>query len=93
MINDFLKMDIFFIITTFCVLFLSVLVGLVLARLFNILRHVEKITKEIAEESADIRGDVKKLRTHMTKEGMEMVDTIQDLRKGARKFFSKKKLT
>lgn len=60
--DEFLKMDVFFLVTTLVVIVLGFLSALILFRLWKILGHVEHISEHVAEESDLIREDITHLR-------------------------------
>jgi hypothetical protein len=60
--DGFLRMDIFFMVTTFCVVFLTVLIGLVFWKLLRILKHVERIAEVAGREAENLREDAAYLR-------------------------------
>lgn len=61
--NDFLKMDVFFFITTLAVILFTFFGAVVLWRLSRILKHIEHISEQAALESESIRGDLAEMRT------------------------------
>lgn len=65
--NDFLKMDVFFFITTIALILLTSFGTVVLWRLANILKNVEHISEQIALESDGIRSDLAGMRTDIRK--------------------------
>ncbi len=60
--DAFLKMDIFFLVTTLAVVALTVLSAITLFRLNRILRSVEHITEQVAAESDAVRLDLAEMR-------------------------------
>ena len=60
--DDFLKMDVFFVIATVSTVILTALAALVLWRLARILKDVERVSGEVAAESELIRKDIHDLR-------------------------------
>ncbi|QQG38306.1 MAG: hypothetical protein HYS26_02025 [Candidatus Kaiserbacteria bacterium] len=60
--DDFLKMDIFFVVTTLVVLAFGVVFGFILVRIYRILGYLEEISKELSAEAKDIRSDVQEVR-------------------------------
>lgn len=60
--DDFLKMDVFFVVATVSTVLLSALVAIILWRLSRILASVERITEQVALESEEIRKDLGELR-------------------------------
>ncbi len=70
--DSFLKMDIFFIVTTCAVVILTVLLGLVTWRIFRILEHVEHISEQAAREADALRVDLAELRGSIKREGFAL---------------------
>ena len=70
--NDFAKMDLFFVVTTVVVLALGILVTLILFRVWRILGYVEEISGMISEEGKLLRTDVARLRSRVEREGLRM---------------------
>lgn len=60
--DEFLKMDIFFVVATVAVAVLAVLSSFILWRLERILKHVEHISEQAAAESDNIRHDLDEMR-------------------------------
>lgn len=79
--EDILKMDIFFFVTTLVVLVLGVLAGMVLYRLWKILKNVEHISGQVAQESEIIRQDIASLRSDIKEGKGKLMSTLS--------FFSK----
>ncbi len=75
--SDFLKMDIFFAVTTAVVVILGLLVALVLVVVFRILRNVEHISRNISEESDIVRRDVADVRMAVKREGFRFKHLLQ----------------
>lgn len=67
--SEFLKMDIFFFVTTVAVVIVGALVGVALYYVIRILRNVEHVSERVAEESDNIRSDLQELRSNLRKEG------------------------
>ncbi|MBU1292908.1 hypothetical protein KJ819_02455 [Patescibacteria group bacterium] len=67
--DDFLKMDIFFIVATAAAVVLSVLLVLVLVRVLRVLKNIEEVTDIVVEESEQIRDDIREVRERVKKEG------------------------
>jgi hypothetical protein len=67
--DEFLKMDIFFVVTTVAVIVLTVLVALVLVRLFRILHTVGEISTMLSEEGKELRADIHHMRAEITQKG------------------------
>lgn len=60
--TEFLKMDIFFVITTLAVIAVGAVLVIVLIRFRRVLGNIERISKNAAEESDALREDIKDLR-------------------------------
>jgi len=89
--NDFLKMDIFFIITTLVVLMLGIVVTLILFRVWRILGHVEDISRDISEESALLRSDVAQMRARIKTEGFKFAHIMSLFSSRVARFWGKEK--
>jgi biopolymer transport protein ExbB/TolQ len=70
--EEFLKMDVFFVVTTLAVIIVSVLLGIALYYIIRILRNVEHVSERVAEESDNIQSDLRELRANIRKEGAKM---------------------
>ena len=60
--DQFLKMDVFFFVTTLAVVVLGAITAFVLVRFYRILGHLEHISEQAALESDRIREDIAELR-------------------------------
>jgi len=60
--DEFAKMDIFFVVTTFAVALLSIVSAFVLYRVWKILGHVERFMQEVNEETSLVRHDIARAR-------------------------------
>lgn len=65
--NEFLKMDIFFFVTTVAVILLAGCATLVTWRITRILQHIEHISEQISRESDSIRADLAEVRADIRK--------------------------
>jgi len=70
--TDFLKMDIFFFITTLVVVALGVILLLIGLRLWRILGHVERIMEIAEEETELIKEDIADLRSDIRRRGFSI---------------------
>lgn len=61
--DEFLKMDIFFFVTTIVVIVLGVFTAFVLWRLERVLKNIEHISEQVAIESDMVRQDIAELRS------------------------------
>lgn len=65
--NEFLKMDVFFFITTVAVVMLMILGVVVFLKVSRILGHIEHISEQISLESDSIRTDLAEVRADIKK--------------------------
>lgn len=79
--NEFLKMDIFFVIASAGVIVLGVLLALVLFRVLRILRHVEHISEMVDDESKLVRADIADLRASVKHEGFKVQSLFKFIRR------------
>jgi hypothetical protein len=63
--NDFLKMDIFFVVATVAVVLLTLLGAVLAWRFLRILKNIEIISAQVVEEGAAIRSDLATLRAEL----------------------------
>lgn len=89
--DDFLKMDVFFVVTTAVVLGGGVLVAVALFYVIKILRNVDNVARNVSEESDNVRSDLSVLRTKIREEGVKVkhfadfVGGISSRRRGTKK--------
>jgi hypothetical protein len=69
--SEFLKMDIFFAVSTAAVVILTILLSIALIYVLRILRTVERISREASEEATRIRADIQELRSGIRIEGLK----------------------
>ena len=89
--TEFVKMDIFFFITTIVVVVLGVLMVLILLRVWQILGHVERISRDVSEESALLRSDIATLRSDIRIQGFKFRHLKTLFSSALKRFTSKKK--
>ena len=87
--NEFLKMDIFFVVTTVAVAIVSILLVVVLVRVLTILKNIQDISELVEEEGNKIREDIARVRASVTEEGIRAKHILRFLGVG----FGKKKTT
>jgi len=63
--EDFLKMDIFFAAATVVMVVLGSLLAVVLIRAIRILGNIERISENVVQETARLRGDIDKIRARI----------------------------
>lgn len=69
--DDFLKMDIFFVVTTAAVFLGGVLCVVALVYIIKILKSIDHVAHNVSEESDTMRGDLAVLREKVRDEGMK----------------------
>jgi biopolymer transport protein ExbB/TolQ len=70
--DDFLKMDIFFAITTFVVVVWGLIGAILLIVVIRVLRHIERLSRTVADGAEDIRGDLDDFRANVREEGVRL---------------------
>jgi len=61
--SEFLKMDVFFLVTTIAVVVITLFAAFVLWRLGRVLKNVEHVSKQVAIESDMVRQDIAEMRS------------------------------
>lgn len=89
--DDFFRMDVFFVITTVFIIILGVLLSMALYRVIRILKDVEHVSENISKESDLIQEDVAHLRAHVRKEGFRLAHLFSFFRSLVKRHSSKKK--
>lgn len=69
--DDFLKMDVFFVVATLVTFVIGALVAYGVYIVVRILRNVEKLSKTVSDEAELIRADVDTMRVRMREEGFK----------------------
>lgn len=75
--NEFLKMDIFFIVTTFVVVVWGIIGAIVLYYVIRVLRYIERLSRTVAEEADELRGDIDEVRAQVREEGVRLKHIVQ----------------
>jgi hypothetical protein len=70
--DDFLKMDIFFGVTTVAVVVITILLSVVLIRVLRLIKVLEQVTLIVHEESEQIRDDIREVRAKVKEEGLRV---------------------
>lgn len=70
--NDFIKQDIFFFITSIAVVVLTVLVGVLLVYFIRISRNIHHISDKVRAETDVISEELGELRRNIRKEGVRI---------------------
>lgn len=91
--NEFLKMDIFFMVTTAAVVVVTVLLVFILIRVLRILKNIEDISELVEEEGQKIREDIARVRESVREEGVRAKHFLSFLGMGGGKKKRAKKST
>jgi hypothetical protein len=83
--DEFLKMDIFFVVTTVAVAIMTILLALVLIRVLRILKNIEDISLMVEEEGQKLREDIAEVRTRVKEEGLRAKHFLEFLSIGGRR--------
>ena len=70
--SDFLKMDIFFAVTTVAVIVVSFVLTLVLIRVLGVLRKIDDVTALVREEGEQLREDIANVREQVQEGGLRI---------------------
>jgi F0F1-type ATP synthase membrane subunit b/b' len=63
--DEFLKMDVFFFVTTIAVVLVTVLFAFALWKLLRILKRIEHISEEASKEADALRADLAAMRAEI----------------------------
>ncbi len=88
--SDFVKMDVFFAVSTFAVIVVAIMLALALYYIIKILRHVEHVSHIVSEEGELVRGDIAEMRSAIKQEGFKWGHLARFARKRAASFMGKK---
>lgn len=69
--DEFLKMDIFFFVTTLAVVIVAALAAYALYLIVRILRNVERLSETVSDEAVLIKGDLDDMRAQVRAEGFK----------------------
>jgi hypothetical protein len=89
--DDFLKMDIFFAVTTAAVAILTAVFAFVLLRAWRVLGSIERISSEIEAETKLVRADVAELRTRVRQEAYHGIALARVAREFLQRIFRRKR--
>lgn len=84
--EDFLKMDIFFAVTTVAVVVIGGLLAWALVRIVRILGNVEKLSETVSAEAQLIRGDIDDARANIRAEGFKWAHLSRFARNSVKRF-------
>lgn len=87
--NEFLKMDIFFVVTTVAVIAVAILLVFVLWKIARILKNVEHISEQVSAETDAVREDLANMRSEV-KEGKGRIKSLLGFfKKAAKRHYTK----
>ena len=89
--DEFLKMDIFFAVTTVAVAVITVLLAIVLIRVLRILKSIEDISSMVEAEGEKLREDIASVRQKVRDEGLRVSHMLDFLGAGRAKPRARKK--
>jgi hypothetical protein len=75
--NDFLKMDIFFSVTTAIVIVLGVFGVVAFYYIIRILKYITQMARIASEEAGEIRNDIADIRAEVREKGVHIKHIIQ----------------
>ncbi len=70
--DNFLKMDIFFVVATCATVVISILLTLVLLRVLKILKKIDDVTALVREEGEQLREDIASVREKVQAGGLRI---------------------
>jgi hypothetical protein len=85
--DDFLKMDVFFVVATTAVVVFAALLTCALVLVIRILRNVERISETVTEEAQLLKGDLDDMRLKLRSEGFKWTHIPRFIREVARRLF------
>lgn len=83
--DEFLKMDIFFAVTTVSVVVMTIFLALIAYRVLRILKNIEDISVLVEEEGHRIREDIAGIRSKVKEEGLRAKHLFDFLSIGKRR--------
>lgn len=89
--DEFFKMDIFFVVTTVVVVVLGVLSCVALVYLIRLFRTLDRIASQVHEETEEIRADLDEMRAKTRREGLRLVHLLTFFGKTAKRASKKKR--
>lgn len=89
--DQFYKMDVFFVVTTIAVVIVAVLICIALFYIVRLLSTFNRIANEVEEETQELRGDLDDLRIKAKKEGLRLGHLVSFFGKGTKRIASRKK--
>lgn len=84
--SDFVKMDVFFVVTTIAVIVVACMLGIALYYMIRILRNVDHVSQIVSDEGDLVRGDIAEMRSAIKREGFKWATLGSFARKRAESF-------
>ncbi len=84
--ESLIKSDIFFFITTICIVLITILFVVILIYLIRVFKNIDFLSKKIKEEGEEIINDVHNARINLKAEGKKASNLLSIL-----SFFKKKR--
>lgn len=75
--DDFLKMDVFFVVATLGVVMVSVLASLILWHALRIMRVLDRLSHDVAEEAHALQADLNEIRKKTKRDGRELGKLVE----------------
>ncbi len=75
--NDFLKMDIFFAVTTFVVAFCGIFGMVALYYIIRILKNIKRLSEIAIDEAEEIKNDIAGVRARVKEEGIRLKTVLE----------------
>lgn len=88
--DEFLKMDIFFVVATVAVVVVAGLLSYAIYRVIRILRYVEQLSETVSGEATLIRADIDDVRANIRKEGFKMAHLARFVRNTVKGFVKRR---
>ncbi len=89
--QEFLKMDIFFVVATIAFAVVGILLAIAIVYLVRFLRTLDRIAENVEEETEAIRHDIAGVRSRVKEEGAKLGAITEFFGKTARRIVKKKK--
>jgi hypothetical protein len=93
LMDQFLKMDIFFEVTTAVVVIFGILGCVALFYLIRLFRTLDRIAGQVHEETEEIRADLDDMRKKTRREGLRLVHLLTFFGKTAKRVAKKKRIS
>ena len=91
--TDFLKMDIFFVVTTIVVVLIGALIIVLLAQGVRFLKTLNRIGEQVEEETAALREDIGEARARIKQEGFRVASLVSLATKAGKRVVKRAKRT